>query len=156
MRSSRRLTDSGSSFSATAVYPERSANRTVTVRRSSSACASAATLASVAALASAGATPAAPVVAGAAPAPASSWAPQFMQKRACPGALAPQALQRRSSAAPQDMQKRAPAGFSDEHSAQRAIPTHLMSRDSDAPITSSMADHGPDATNLVQAGCPVE
>src|SRR5262249_13200594 len=151
------LTDSGSSFSATAVYPERSANRTVTVRRSSSTCASAATLASAAALASAGATPGAPVVAGCAtPAPASSCAPQFMQKRACPGALAPQALQRRSSAAPQDMQKRAPAGFSDEHSAQRAIPTHVMSRDRDAPITSSMADHGPDATNLLQDGCPVE
>jgi hypothetical protein len=43
--------------------------------------------------------------------PASSAAPQFMQKRASAGAGVPQLGQRRSSAVPQFMQKRAPAGF---------------------------------------------
>jgi hypothetical protein len=41
----------------------------------------------------------------------SSALPQFMQKRASPGAGVPQLGQRRSSADPQFMQKRAPAGF---------------------------------------------
>jgi hypothetical protein len=35
-----------------------------------------------------------------------------MQKRACAGAVAPQAAQRHSSREPQLMQKRAPAGLS--------------------------------------------
>jgi len=44
-----------------------------------------------------------------------------MQKRACPGATAPQEAQRRGIGVPQAMQKRASSRFSTEHSAQRAI-----------------------------------
>src|SRR5215212_4421675 len=82
--------------SAKAVYPDRSANSTVTWRRSSGG--------------EDGAD-------GATREP-SSAAPQFMQKRASPGAGVPQVPHRRSSAVPQLMQKRAPAGFSVPHDAQ--------------------------------------
>ncbi len=79
------------------MYPDRSANRTVTWRRSSGGIDGAAR--------AAGGEGAAGAV------PASSVAPQFMQKRASAGAGVPQVGQRRSSAVPQFMQNRAPAGF---------------------------------------------
>src|SRR5207248_2909700 len=108
---------------------ERSANRTVTVRRSSrlSSTASRRTAPSRGrrtprALPASGSRPAAaaPRSAGApggedpdaGPATASSALPHAGQKRACGGAGVPQAGQERSRAVPQEMQNRAPAGFS--------------------------------------------
>jgi hypothetical protein len=87
------LIRSASSRSETAVYPDRSANRTVALRRSSGGGSSPA--------GAGGAEPAAPV----------SDAPHEVQKRAPGGFCVPQLGQAAESEDPQDMQKRAPSGF---------------------------------------------
>src|SRR3954454_25360159 len=86
-RSTRDFTASGSIRSANAVYPDRSANSTVTWRRSSGG------MDDTAAIGRGGGE--------AGPDAASSEEPQFMQKRASAGAGVPQFGQRRSSALPQ-------------------------------------------------------
>ena len=94
-RSTSAFTVSWSRRSEIDVNPERSANRTVTVRRSS---------------ASGGAAPARALCAAGSPAPPSA-APQPPQKFAPAGACVPHAEQALTSGEPQDMQNDAPAGF---------------------------------------------
>ena len=102
-RSTSDFTVSWSSRSATDVYPERSAKRTVTVRR----CSVGATCAETAA------SRARPSAEG-----PSRTVPQAMQKRDCAGVFSPQLGHVRASEAPQAMQKRATAAFAAPHSRQ--------------------------------------
>src|SRR4051794_34373100 len=113
------FTVSGSMRSATAVYPERSAKRTVAVRRSSGGASAALGGSSPARApggirsgrdAAAGVSAAGAAAAGSAG--AERGAPPSLQNFAPGGASAPQLGQRGASAVPHDMQKRARSGFS--------------------------------------------
>ena len=95
LRSTRLLTDSGSMRSATAVYPDRSANTTVTWRRSSG---------SAVEIEGGGGAGARPGRRAPAPNPPPIEVPHSMQKRAPGGAGVPQLGQSRASAFPHDMQ----------------------------------------------------
>ena len=105
------LTTSGSRRSDTAVKPDRSANSTVTVRRSSAA----------GAAGGAAGRDATDVGGGAPGAPATAF-PQPMQKRAVAGTGSPHAAHTAGMAVPQPMQNRAPLGFSVPHPAHMLAP----------------------------------
>src|SRR5262245_32278257 len=124
-RSTIDLTVSGSMRSATAVYPERSANSTVALRRSSGGLAGSTPGGARSGLATAGSAP--PDGAAAPVPPPASAVPHSMQNFAAGGFSVPQVGQVRVSALPHAMQNLAPAGFSVPQLLQ--IPAAIVSND---------------------------
>src|SRR5256885_447045 len=114
-----------------AVYPDTSANSTVTWQRSSLSNEERNGAGAV----GSGAGPAA----GPGAATVSSDAPQFMQKRASAGVASPQLGHARGSAVPQAMQNRAVAGFSVAQLGQAvpAIAIHHSGRPSASPASAA-------------------